>query len=221
MKDSVKRAMFKGGKVQRRLRGGISRGQVMSVDLQSQLQRYLGLDERELRRVLLRLISFCRTLVDVGANDGYYTTAFLASSAEKIIACEPGSSGTELLANAKANGHSPSERFHLERRLIGSREGEAGLTELLSGCPRPVLIKVDVDGAEMGVIESAEDYTYLLQTFWVVETHSLELEKSSLVWFANHGFRTEIIDNAWWRRVIPELRPIAHNRWIVAWPTQL
>jgi len=55
----------------RRLHGGIAHNQMMAIDLQSQMQRYLGLDERELAGIVSQLTSSCRTLVDIGANDGY------------------------------------------------------------------------------------------------------------------------------------------------------
>src|SRR5207253_10222262 len=109
-----------------------------------------GLDERELAGIVSQLTSSCRTLVDIGANDGYYTMAFLASSADRVIACEPGPASVELLANAHANGHQISKRFLLERRLIGTRGTEAKLSEILDGYPPPIFVKVDVDGGELG-----------------------------------------------------------------------
>ena len=203
----------------RRLRGGVSRDQLMTINLRTQLQRYLGLDERELAGIVSQLISSCRTLVDVGANDGYYTMAFLASSADRVIACEPGPASRELLGNATANGHQISERFLLERRLIGNNANEAKLSEILDDHPRPIFVKVDVDGGELEVLESARNHPALNQISWVVETHSVELERACLDWFSNHRFHTEIVDAAWWRRLIPEQRPLVQNRWLVAQPS--
>src|SRR5438552_2312787 len=99
MKQSIKRLFYSEGRKLRRVRGGVGKGMLMELDLSHQSQYYLGLYEREIYRVLRRLIRSCKTLVDVGANDGYYTIAFLQSSAERVIGCEPGHVIAQLLAN--------------------------------------------------------------------------------------------------------------------------
>src|SRR6476660_5629982 len=107
----------------RRLRGGIAGGSMMYLDLQSQLQRYLGLDEREIIKPMRGLIGKSETLIDIGANDGYYTMAFLQSSAASVVACEPGPAVNEMIANAKANGYSVGDRFQIIRAPIGTSVG--------------------------------------------------------------------------------------------------
>jgi hypothetical protein len=123
-----------------------------------------------------------------------------------------------LLANAAANGHQISKRFLLERRLIGNKANEAKLSEILADHPQPIFVKVDADGGEPGVLESARNHPALNQISWVVETHSVELERACIDWFSDHGFQTEIVDAAWWRRFIPEQRPLVQNRWLIAQP---
>lgn len=219
MKQIIKSSLLPSGRKLRRLVGGAGRGQLMWIDLQHQLQRYLGLDEREILRDVSRFMRSSRTLVDVGANDGHYTVPFLASSAEYVIACEPGAqAAADLLLNAEANGYPVTDRFHLERRLVGSAPGEVSLAELLADRPGPVFVKVDVDGGEVGVLRSAQNYADLRQTRWLVETHSIELEQGCIDWFAKRGFRARVVDPAWWRRFVPERRLLVHNRWLVAQP---
>lgn len=218
MKSLIKDSLLPRGRKLRRLQGGIARDQMMAIDLQSQLQRYLGLDERELMGIVSRFVASSRTLVDVGANDGFYTLAFLASPAERILACEPGPASEQLLTNAAANGHQLSDRFQLELRLVGNQAGEVSLAELLKDQPGPAFVKVDVDGGEVGVLQSLQGYPALGQVSLVVETHSAELEQGCIDWLRTNGFRAEIVDAAWWRRLIPEQRPLEHNRWLVAQP---
>jgi hypothetical protein len=220
VKDLIKRLLLPGGARLRRLRGGVSRDQLMTINLRTQLQRYLGLDERELADIVRTSSSRCRTLVDIGANDGYYTVAFLASAAECVIACEPGPANKELIENAMANGHHESPRFQVERRLIGTNSGEATILALLHGRPLPAFVKVDVDSGEVDVLRSAESFSHLPQTSWVVETHSLELENKCIEWFASHGFQSRVIKPAWWRILIPERRPLEQNRWLFATPDE-
>jgi hypothetical protein len=217
VKRLIKRLLPRGRK-QRRILGGICRGLTMSLDLESQLQRYLGLDEREIAGDVWRLSANARTLVDVGANDGYYTMAFLNSEADRVIACEPGDAAKQLMANAAMNGHLVSDRFQVERRLIGTGADAITLAKIIEGCPRPIFFKIDVDGAEVDVLQSIETYPHLHETSWMIETHSPELEQECVEWFDSRNFRTRIISPAPWRRLIPEQRVLLHNRWLIAEP---
>ena len=51
----------------------------------------------------------------------------------------------------------------------------------------------------------------------IVETHSEELERGCIQRLEALGYSCRIIGNAWYRALIPEARPIPHNRWFVAW----
>jgi len=188
----------------------------MFLDFQSQLQRFLGLDERELLYPMGKLIARSRTLVDVGANDGYYTLAFLKSRADAILACEPGLVMADLVANANANGYSIGGRFETVQTAIGNSEGCISLAEILRDKPEPIFIKVDVDGSELDVLQSSEECCNRMDLAWIVEIHSHQLERDCQNWLQKRGYVTEIIDHAWWRRFIPELRPRELNRWILA-----
>lgn len=219
MKQAIKRLLVPEGRQLRRLRGGLAKGMLMELDLAHQSQRYWGIDERELITAFRRFIPVCRSLIDVGANDGYYTMAFLQSKAERIIACEPGEAMELLLANARANGFETGERFTAERRFVGSGDGCVSITELVSDLPKPVFLKVDIDGGEGDLLRSAEDSDCLSDLRWLIETHTKELEAECIEWLQARGYQTRIIYNAPWRILLPELRPIEHNRWLVAEPS--
>ncbi len=190
----------------------------MELDLADQLQRYWGLDEREVIAAFRRFIPVCRSLVDVGANDGYYTMAFLRTTAERVIACEPGAAMKQLLANAQANGFAPGARFTVERRFAGAGDGCVSIAALVKDLPRPIFLKVDIEGGEVDLLRSAEGCGCLGDLRWLIETHSKELEEQCLAWLQAHGYRTQIIYNAPWRILLPELRPLEHNRWLMAEP---
>lgn len=218
MKQAIKRLLVPPGRRLRRLRGGLAKGMLMELDLSNQSQRYWGLDERELVAAFRRLIPSSRSLIDIGANDGYYTMAFLQSKAERIVACEPGVAMEQLLANARANGYATGERFIAEQRFVGLSEGGVSIAELVRDLPRPVFLKVDIDGGEGELLRSAEGCDCLDDLRWLIETHSTELEAECISWLQAHGYKTRIIYNAPWRVLLPELRPIPHNRWLVAEP---
>lgn len=214
----MKQWLFSDGRKLYRLRAGVAKGMLMELDLLHQSQYYWGFYERELFPVLQRLIPSCRSLIDVGANDGYYTMAFLKSSAERVVACEPGPATQQLLNNAEANGYQPGERFLLEKRLIGPGEEMVSIADLVSKLPRPILCKVDIDGGEVDLLGSAEGCSFLPDLSWVIETHTKELEEQCVQWLHAYNYKTQIIYNASWRSILPEKRPLAHNRWLVAEP---
>jgi hypothetical protein len=39
-------------------------------------------------------------------------------------------------------------------------------------------------------------------------------------YLAELGYFVDLVRNAWWRLIWPELRPIGHNRWIIARPVR-
>lgn len=218
MKRILKQWLLPSGRKTRRLLGGLSRGMVMQLDLQHQMQRLIGLDEREIMPAVRQRIRECASLVDVGANDGFYTMAFLRSPARRVIACEPSDAAERLLANATANGFSPDGRFTLIRRFIGCGPDAIPLRDLVRDLPAPVFLKVDIDGGEVDLLRSIEGSERFRDLRWLVETHSADLERQCCEWFAAHRYQTEIVPNASWRWLIPELRPVEQNRWLIAEP---
>jgi hypothetical protein len=144
--------------------------------------------------------------------------SFLRSQAERVVACEPGPVVNLLLRNAAANGYQMDRRFSVISKPIGRGPGRLSVTELVNNLPRPIFLKVDIDGGEYDLLTSAEGCTFLSETRWLIETHSRELEEQCVRWLQSHGHRTQIIYNARWRILLPELRPIPHNRWLMAAP---
>ena len=76
---------------------------------------------------------------------------------------------------------------------------------------------MDVDGAEAEILKGATALNRMAGVRWLIETHSKDLERECVKQLEAAGFENRIIRNAWWRVVIPELRPIEHNRWLAAW----
>ena len=93
---------------------------------------------------------------------------------------------------------------------------KCALDDFAAHVESPCLIKVDVDGGEGLVIKGAAGLLRQQGVSWIVETHSAELEAECRMRLDRAGYRIAVVANAWWRRVLPEQRPIAHNRWLVA-----
>ncbi len=159
----------------------------MELDLRCQSQRYWGFDEREILAPIQRLGLACKSLVDVGANDGYYTMSFLRSHAERVVACEPSPVVNLLLRNAAANGYQMDQQFSVISKPIGRGPGCLSITELVSNLPRPILLKVDIDGGEYDLLTSAENCRFISETRWLLETLFQNWKRAVLAGFSLTG----------------------------------
>jgi len=203
-----------------RIKFGLAKGAVMEIDPAHHTQDIYGLYEQEIATVVRKYALEAKTIVDVGANNGYYTvTASLLNPQANIIACEPDFKlKQKCLKNLNLNQLNFDERIQWISKYIGltSNDNSITLDQLLLKSEEPIFIKMDIDGGEVealqSCIKSLDNKTCLL----VIETHSEELEKDCISLLSNLGYKCRIIPNAWWRIFLPELRPIEHNRWFSA-----
>jgi len=219
-KGRLKRWILPRGRAPRAIHGGVLDGLTMDLDLEHQSQRWLGLQERELYGWLRRLSADVQTAVDVGANDGMYTLYFLARTpAAKVVAVEPDAGSRDLLhRNLALNGFADDSRLQVVQKFVGDSCDRECVTldSLLPSLRLPCLVKVDIDGGELGLLRGAKDLLGAGDVRWIIEVHSSKLESDCLQIVQEAGYRTTVVPNAWWRILLPELRPGELNRWFVA-----
>ena len=108
--------------------------------------------------------------------------------------------------------------FHLYFKTVS---GKADDWQILPGGLRlmhnKVLIKIDVEGAEAIVLQGMIDLLKENDCRLIIETHSVQLEKDCMAFLKSQGYYVRIIKNAWWRSILPERRPLKHNRWLEGW----
>lgn len=218
MKRFIKKLLFGEGKAPRAVWYGPAAGVKLNIDPAAKAQRILGLDEREIAADFRRLAQGAKGFIDVGANDGYYCV--LARHFNPTLAtlgCEA-DAAYEAAAreNFKLNFGEAPPPLQWEACFVGVGTTEKPLDQLAVGLPRPLFLKIDVDGAELAVLDSASRLLDEPGTTLIVETHSPELEKGCLERLAARGYRCRILNPAWWRALVPEHRPLPHNRWFVA-----
>lgn len=216
--SAVKSAVVPGGRSPRRILSGPFKGLVMDLDLKHQFQVYAGTFERETYPFLWRLSRGIASAIEVGAAEGEYCLFFATrTSARPVFAFEPiEECRVRLRRNLMHNGIDAS-RLRLSGQLVGAENSErfCTLDSLLPSLTFPCFVKMDIDGGEAQALRGA---TGLLErdTRWLVETHSLALERECQQVLDRAGFVTHIVPNAWWRIVLPELRGGEQNRWLVA-----
>ena len=198
---------------------GPSKGMFVKYDVNHRFQHLFGLYEREIYPYLKKGILKSDVLIDIGANDGYYVLAFLKSG-KKVIACEPSPMLSELNYNSNLNGFYESKDFIVEKRMIGSTISPefVSVELLIKNLQGNIFFLVDIDGGEFDLLGSCgKDFDHSSAT-WLIETHSKELEDLCSDFLKKRNYKVTIIKNAWWRKIIPEQRPLVHNRWLYAEP---
>lgn len=207
----------------RRIRFGAARGLVMQIDPSAKTQRILGLDEREIQRAFIAFARWADVLVDIGASDGYYSLIFHKHNPQgaiHMIDANPGFAA-EQREHFAANFPTLPENIQFHTRFVAPPDSAAEPNKLVLSRDLPlqkrrVFFKVDVDGWELDILRSAEALLPEAECRFLVETHSAELERDCQAYLEARGFAVTIIPNAWWRAIVPERRPIAHNRWFSA-----
>jgi hypothetical protein len=201
---------------------GFYRGLRMELDMTAQIQLYLGLTELETHSWIRRCSGIVASAIDVGAGDGELSLHLLGQHGiKRIFAFEPWEDArARLLRNLERNGYAPDQRLRVSGSFVGNTddEGTCTLDSLLTDLELPCLVKVDVEGGELNVLSSSAGLLSTGKVFWLIETHSADLEARCGEILRRNGYETRIVPNGWYRKLLPERRPRVHNRWLVAEP---
>jgi predicted RNA methylase len=203
--------------------GGLYGGIRLLLDLRCELQVYAGLYERETFAPILKLIGGCCSVVDIGAGRGELSIRLMREpTIQKVCAVEPSEVDIAIFReNLRLNGRENDARLTVYSLFAGSNPGSGYITldELCATLPPPIFIKIDIEGAEIAVLKGGQRTLASRNCRFIIETHSIDAERACLAQLAQHGYQTEIISPAWWRRIIPEYRHnLPHNRWLSARP---
>ncbi len=183
------------------------------------LHLHLGTAEAEIAPYLRRLVRPGTVCVDIGGNNAYYALIFARRSGNEVVTLdfdpEAIAFGTKNLAlNPELAARVRQHRCYVAHE-VAPEHGAETLDHLLeTGVIRPPgLLKIDVEGAEMSVLQGAARVLRDHRPHVVVETHSAALETGVADMLAGLGYRVRIVGQRRWFR---EGRPAAHNRWLVA-----
>jgi predicted RNA methylase len=217
IKTVIRKLMFGSEPRAFAVHAGLLRGLRFEIDVRVDTQQITGLYEREIRTAVRRFASRACTALDIGAGDGYYTLYFASRPGiRKVIACEPDPQRiVQLKRNLGLNPSCEVNKVSVRPVCVGT-PGAQDLETLILNTPEPVLLKIDVEGAEMQVLESGKDCLARRDLMVIIETHSAALEQGCVDLLSRLGYQCKIQKNGWYRKLVPELRHLPHNRWLVA-----
>src|SRR4029077_6337103 len=149
---------------------GPFRGARIVMNPRDSLRKIFGLYEHELNAWLEQALRRVSRVVDVGANDGYFTFGSAAAfrrlgKTGEIIACEPQDSHVAMLRESVGSQPETGIRFEIVHALVG-KELKPGMITLDSLRPAvddsndkvSTLVKIDVEGAEVDVIAGGQSW---------------------------------------------------------------
>jgi hypothetical protein len=208
-----------------RILRGPFRGAIIAMNPRNSLRKLVGLYEHELNGWLKTVLPRVTRVLDVGANDGYFTfgcaSAFrrLGKTGE-IVAFEPQQQHMDQLQESLGQ-QAGTTQIRLVQSMVSDLEKQ-GVTTLDSvkwecgneSARSDTLIKIDVEGAELEVLRSAKSWMNA-SNYFVIEVHQKPyLEQISRL-FAEHQLRLIRID----QRPLPllgrEMRS-KDNWWLVS-----
>ena len=201
---------------------GPFRGARFFSNPQVALRKVAGVYEHELTDWLKEVLPKADLVVDVGANDGYFTFGCAkamqrARRPVRVIAIEPSNDHIAQLTEARRrNGFSESEvKLVSGFASAGDDEIRKSLDRVVEqiGEHERVFVKIDVEGAEGEVLAGAGR---LLRpgNFFLVEVHTEALFRELPVLFASRGIEVHYIHQKP-HRLLGRERRDESNWWLV------
>jgi hypothetical protein len=196
----------------------------MYLEPRNSLRKIFGIYELQLNGWLRDKLSLVDTVIDVGANDGYFTFGSAAPLRRsgvkaKIIGFEPDAEMFKQLESNISIQPKDNVEFALYNCFVGNEPEGKSISldafasrnaDILNG--RKVLIKIDVEGAEIEVINGAKLWMKPGNHF-LIEVHHHSFLALLCEEFACHGMKLVQID----QQKVPILGPETRgaNWWLV------
>ena len=172
---------------------GPFRGARIHMHPRHSLRKMLGVYEHELNPWLKTVLPQVNTVLDIGANDGYFTFGCAAAFERRkqtatILAFEPQAQHIQqLTATLKEHPYS-SVNVSIRQSMVGNCSGPdvTTLNEISqTGCGS-ALVKIDVEGAELEVVQGAS-FWLKPTNFFLIEVHREEYITQLQEHFASVG----------------------------------
>jgi len=199
-----------------RVRFGLYRGLTLAIDPKCELSYLVGTFERETQPFLKTAITTAKSLIDIGAGNGELVVWALSHpNVKRVVAYEPDANRWPIFQeNLRLNNREKDSRLIALRREFYDTEVLAD-NDLLESLPQPILLKLDIDGGEEIVLKKMTQKLRSDSFRILVETHSIQLDRSCSELLSDAGYTVQSIAQAPWRWLLKETR-MDFNQWLVA-----
>jgi hypothetical protein len=206
-----------------RILRGPFRGARIVMNPRESLRKVFGLYEHELNGWLENALKRVTRVLDVGANDGYFSFGCAAAFRRlgisgTITAFEPQDKHARTLRESVAAQGSHDIPIEIVQAMVGKQEGN-GMTTLdalpvAANDRRRTLIKIDVEGAEVDVVTGAQTWMDPSNLF-VIEIHQEAYLAQLKALFAAHDHELRQVEQQALPLLGREVRDTA-NWWLVS-----
>ena len=179
---------------------GPFRGARVVMNPRASLRKSLGLYEHELNDWIETALRQVTRVLDVGANDGYFTFGCAAAFrrlgiAGEIIGFEAQAQHVRELRSSVAAQEAGGVSIDIRHAFVGARTGGEvlALDDLAMADRSKTLIKLDVEGAEEAVIAGAASWLQPGNLF-VIEVHRAEFIDRLQATFKSRGLSLDLVE---------------------------
>ncbi|HKS08729.1 MAG TPA: FkbM family methyltransferase [Pyrinomonadaceae bacterium] len=198
---------------------GPLRGGRAVMNPRNSLRKVFGLYEHELNAWLESALCLTSRVIDVGANDGYFTFGCAAAfrrlrKRSEIVAFEPKTEHFRTLSESLNSQPNGLVEFNLINSFVGADESVDSKTlDSIQGDRQDTLIKIDVEGAEEDVLAGASSWLRE-SNYFLIEVHKEHFLESIPRLFKSHGLTLDQIDQRPLKLLGREMRD-EQNWWLV------
>lgn len=199
---------------------GPLRGGRAVMNPRNSLRKVFGLYEHELNAWLESALRLTNRVIDVGANDGYFTFGCAAAfrrlqKRSEIVAFEPDAEHCQSLSDSLRNQPDRVCEFKLIPSFAGAHESADSRTlDSIQGDRQNTLIKIDVEGAEEDVLAGAVSWLQP-NNYFLIEVHKEHFLQSIPRLFESHGLTLDQINQRPLKLLGRETRD-EENWWLVS-----
>ncbi|MEI8211719.1 MAG: FkbM family methyltransferase [Planctomycetota bacterium] len=226
MINSIKRLVLPNRPVRCPILFGPLRGARPLMNPQASVRYMLGLYEHELNGWLTKAIPRVTSLFDIGANHGYFCLGVMAAWYRlkiegSVWAFEPQPEEIDRILKGKIEQHGLKSNLVIEKCFVGSIEDANTIVidrylQQMGFDPsiNRSMVKIDVEGAEMEVLQGAKSLAVAGNLF-LVEVHSATLLDEVQAFFRLCNHATEVVHQSPLPVIGRESRSL-ENWWVVS-----
>jgi FkbM family methyltransferase len=204
-----------------RVQSGPLSGTVLELDPRMQIDAVIGRYEAVVQDAIEEALEAGGTAFDIGAHLGYFTLlmASYVGDGGRVVSFEPdpnvarglqrnvdrnrAKSGAEIVLVSAAVDEEPGlAAFTVGRETsrgrLSSRQGDlevdvTTLDDVWDDFGRAALVKIDVEGREVGVLSGGERALKARHAVFVIEAHTDELQQQCRAILGRHGYTSEVL----------------------------
>ncbi len=224
MKKILKKILFGENKVQlHTIKFFAPRGIKLYLNAAIASKTILGFEEFETQSFFVNYSKLCNYFIDIGSSNGYYGVLYKKyNKTGTVYSFEPKEQFWEIQKKNFEVNHAFHNVTIINKYAAESDdEKHVNVNLLLPFKSQNIFMKIDIDGGEVSLINSIKELLRDNNCFLIVETHGTQLEIDSLLIMKELGYKTQIIDQGWYRvGILKERRDairVGKNRWFIAY----